>query len=109
MEEVRKTESIIQQQTGKSSRPHFRFPFGASNAEALKAVGEAGYPFSLHWSTDTIDWRQPEVDVIVSRNETNASNGDIVLAHIGGINTPKAVDQVIPILRAKGFELVTVG
>jgi peptidoglycan/xylan/chitin deacetylase (PgdA/CDA1 family) len=27
--------------------------------------------------------------------------------HIGGINTPDAVDKVIPILKQKGYEIVT--
>jgi LysM repeat protein len=107
-EELNKTEQVILQHTGKNSRPYFRFPYGASNAQALQSVGEAGYPFSIHWTTDTIDWQQPAVDVIVSRIENNASNGDIVLMHIGGINTPAAVDKVIPILKAKGYQMVKV-
>jgi peptidoglycan/xylan/chitin deacetylase (PgdA/CDA1 family) len=45
--------------------------------------------------------------VIVSRIQTGASNGDIILMHIGGINTPEAVDRVIPILKSMGYNLVT--
>lgn len=60
-------------------------------------------------TTDTIDWRQPEADVIASRIESNASSGDIILMQIGGVTTPAAVDRVIPILKSKGYQLVTVG
>ncbi|SEN38018.1 Peptidoglycan/xylan/chitin deacetylase, PgdA/CDA1 family [Mesobacillus persicus] len=109
LEELKKTEQAIRQQMGIDPRPYFRFPYGASNAQALKAVGMAGYPYSIHWTTDTIDWRQPEEDVIATRIESNASNGDIVLMHIGGVNTPAAVDKVIPKLKSKGYQLVTVG
>jgi peptidoglycan/xylan/chitin deacetylase (PgdA/CDA1 family) len=88
-------------------KPYFRFPFGSYNADALKAVGGTGYPYSIQWTIDTIDWQQPAVEVIVSRIQTGASNGDIILMHIGGINTPEAVDRVIPILKSMGYNLVT--
>lgn len=104
-----KAEEAIKKTTGISPRPFFRFPYGSSNATALKALGESGYPYSIHWSLDTIDWQQPSIEVIVSRIETGASNGDIILMHIGGMNTAEAVDMVIPILKALGYELVTVG
>jgi peptidoglycan/xylan/chitin deacetylase (PgdA/CDA1 family) len=109
IEDIRKAEEAIKKATGISPQPFFRFPYGSSNAAALKALGESGYPFSIHWSLDTIDWQQPSVEVIISRIEAGASNGDIILMHIGGINTPEAVDKVIPILKAMGYELVTVG
>lgn len=109
LNEVRLAEQTIIKVTGQNPRPYFRFPYGASNSEALKAVGEAGYPFSLHWTIDTIDWKQPSSDVIADRILQGASNGDIVLMHIGGINTPEAVDKVIPKLKSRGFELVTIG
>jgi peptidoglycan/xylan/chitin deacetylase (PgdA/CDA1 family) len=105
--EISKAEQAIKTASGKSPRPYFRFPYGSFNTSALKATGEAGYPLSIQWSLDTIDWQQPTVDVIVSRIEAGASNGDIVLMHIGGINTPDAVDRVIPILKAQGYQLVT--
>ncbi len=108
LQEMEKAEKAIIRTTGKSPRPYFRFPYGAYNTTALKAVGEAGYPYSIQWSLDTLDWKQPSVDYLVSRITANASNGDIVLMHIGGINTPQAVDQVIPVLKAKGYKIVTV-
>jgi peptidoglycan/xylan/chitin deacetylase (PgdA/CDA1 family) len=109
IEDMIKAEEAIKNATGISPRPLFRFPYGSSTTSALKELGESGYPYSIHWSLDTIDWQQPSVDVIISRIETSASNGDIILMHIGGINTAEAVDKVIPILKAMGYELVTVG
>lgn len=107
IQDMLKAEEAIKRATGISPRPYFRFPYGSYNAAALKAIGEAGYPLSIQWSLDTIDWQQPSVEVIISRIESGASNGDIILMHIGGINTAEAVDKVIPILKAKGFLLVT--
>jgi peptidoglycan/xylan/chitin deacetylase (PgdA/CDA1 family) len=105
-QDIIKAEEAIKKATGKTPRPYFRFPFGSYNSAALKTAGEAGYPYSIQWSLDTIDWKQPSAEVIISRIKTGASNGDIILMHIGGINTPEAVDQVIPWLRSQGYQLV---
>lgn len=106
-QDILKAEQAIKNATGITPQPYFRFPYGSYNDAALKIVGEAGYPYSIQWTIDTIDWKQPSVEVIVSRIQSGASNGDIILMHIGGINTPEAVDQVIPILKQMGYELVT--
>ncbi|NWQ41656.1 polysaccharide deacetylase family protein [Bacillus sp. EB106-08-02-XG196] len=107
VQDIIKAEEAIKRATGVTPRPFFRFPFGSYNAAALKAVGGAGYPYSIQWTIDTIDWQQPSVEVIISRIQAGASNGDIILMHIGGINTPEAVDKVIPILKSMGYDLVT--
>ena len=107
VQDMMKAEQAIKTVTGKSPRPYFRFPYGSYNSAALEAVGGAGYPFSIQWSLDTIDWQQPTTEIIISRIEKGASNGDIILMHIGGINTPEAVDRVIPWLKAQGYQLVT--
>lgn len=106
-QDIIKAEEAIKKATGKSPQPYFRFPFGSYNSAALKTAGEAGYPYSIQWSLDTIDWKQPSTEVIISRIKTGASNGDIILMHIGGINTPEAVDQVIPWLKSQGYQLVS--
>ncbi|MBB6445285.1 polysaccharide deacetylase family protein [Bacillus benzoevorans] len=107
VEDIKKAEQIIKSTTGVSPAPYFRFPYGSYNQSALKAVSSAGYQYSIQWSLDTIDWQQPSADVIVSRIQTGASNGDIILMHIGGINTPSAVDQAIPLLQEQSYQLVT--
>ena len=104
--DIIKAEEAIKSVTGRTPQPYFRFPFGSYNTAALKTAGEAGYPYSIQWSLDTIDWQQPATEVIISRIKTGASNGDIILMHIGGINTPAAVDNVIPWLKAQGYQLV---
>ena len=107
IQEINQADQIIRTVTGISPKPYFRFPYGSYTQSVLNTVGEAGYPYSIQWSLDTIDWQQPSADVIVSRIESGASNGDIVLMHIGGIHTPEAIDRVIPILQKKGYQLVT--
>ncbi|MFL6555171.1 MAG: polysaccharide deacetylase family protein, partial [Bacillus sp. (in: firmicutes)] len=105
-QDIIKAEEAIKKATGESPQPYFRFPFGSYNSAALKTAGEAGYPYSIQWSLDTIDWQQPTTEVIISRIKSGASDGDIILMHIGGINTPEAVDKVIPWLKDQGYQLV---
>lgn len=103
-----KTDEAIQKAIGIKPVPLFRFPYGAYNSDALQSVGKAGYKYSIQWSLDTIDWQQPEAPVIVERILSKASSGGIILMHIGGMNTPKAVDQVITLLKEQGYAFVTV-
>ncbi|WP_162990355.1 polysaccharide deacetylase family protein [Mesobacillus foraminis] len=106
-QDLLQAEAAILKATGRLPRPYFRFPYGSFNEAALKAAGQAGYPYSIYWSLDTVDWKQPSTELLITRIEKGASNGDIVLMHIGGIHTPEAVDQMIPKLKAKGYRLVT--
>ncbi len=70
---------------------------------------------TVTWDIDTIDWRPisnpggpagPTADQIVSKVLTNAQAGSIVLLHLGGYETYKALPRIIDGLRAKGFDLV---
>lgn len=86
----------------------FRHPYGHWNNEVLKAVGEAGYKYSIYWSIDTLDWKLPPMQSIVNTILKNAANGDIVLMHVAGNNTAAATDRAVENLKARGFKFVTV-
>ncbi|OBR92845.1 MULTISPECIES: polysaccharide deacetylase family protein [Clostridium] len=86
----------------------FREPFGHWNDEVLKAVGEAGYKYSIYWSIDPIDWALPPMQVIVNKVLCKAKNGAIVLMHIAGNNTAAATDRIIENLEARKYKLITV-
>lgn len=66
------------------------------------------------WSSkqDSKDWRNPEVDKIVSTTISNIENGDIVLFHdyvyYDTSNTVEALKVIIPELIDKGYKFVTV-
>lgn len=100
-------ETAIKNITGVKTRL-FRPPFGHWDDQVLRAVGEAGYPYSIYWSIDTIDWKLPPMQVIVNRILKKANNGDIVLMHVAGNDTATATDKAIENLEARGFTLVTV-
>ncbi len=105
---IQQGEEAIRRVIGVDPRPLFRHPFGSWNDAVLQAVGEAGYPYSIYWSIDTIDWQLPPVHIIVDRIVRRASNGDIVLLHVAGDNTAVASQIAIRQLKARGFQFVTV-
>ncbi|MBP3461773.1 MAG: polysaccharide deacetylase family protein [Bacilli bacterium] len=60
------------------------------------------------WNVDTMDWKYKSVDKIVSRATKNTKDLDIILMHDTKKRTVDAVKKIIPILKEKGFEFVTV-
>ncbi|MGM0897891.1 MAG: LysM peptidoglycan-binding domain-containing protein [Bacillota bacterium] len=108
--ELAKTETAYKNVTGKSTKPIFRAPFGAYNANVLKGVGDAGYTHTIQWNIDTIDWRGLSSTVITDKVVNNIVPGSIVLMHTGAgaSGTPGALPGMISKLKAKGYKFVTV-
>lgn len=61
----------------------------------------------IYWSVDTQDWASRNKDKILSRCKS-IKDGDIVLMHDLYPSTAAAVEKLVPKLRKKGFQLVTV-
>jgi peptidoglycan-N-acetylglucosamine deacetylase len=102
------TEQLVQEMSGRSTRPFFRPPYGAYNAQVLTDAAKLGFR-SVYWSIDPVDW-DPNVtaDQIVSRvlNSPNLKNGAIILMHAGSLHEPEALPRVIAGLKAKGYGMV---
>jgi peptidoglycan/xylan/chitin deacetylase (PgdA/CDA1 family) len=113
-DELRRTEAAIAPWCSQDLHPLFRPPSGGYNAAVLAAVGAAGYPVTVTWDVDTIDWRPvvndppgPTADDIVAKVLANARGGSIVLNHLGGYNAYAALPSVVTGLLAAGYDLVT--
>jgi peptidoglycan/xylan/chitin deacetylase (PgdA/CDA1 family) len=113
-DELRRTEAAIAPFCSQDLRPFFRPPSGGYDADVLAAVGAAGYRRTILWDIDTIDWRPivndppgPTADQIVAKVLGNAQNGSIVLMHLGGFETFKALPRIVAGLESAGYELVT--
>lgn len=108
--ELSKTENIIKNTTGKTTKPIFRAPFGASNSAVLKAVGDAGYTHTIQWDIDTVDWKGLSKTQVLNKVVNNVQPGSIVLMHTGAgaPGTPAALPDMIKQLKAKGYKFVTV-
>ncbi|MGH2317132.1 LysM peptidoglycan-binding domain-containing protein [Planococcus sp. SE5232] len=108
--ELASTETTIKGITGKTTKPIFRAPFGASNASVLKAVGDAGYTHTIQWNIDTVDWKGVSSTQITNKVMNNIVPGSIVLMHTGAgaSGTPGALPGMISKLKAQGYKFVTV-
>ncbi|CZQ87867.1 lysin motif [Trichococcus palustris] len=108
--QINRTETIISNLTGKSTKPYFRAPYGAYNSTVLQTVGDAGYAYTLQWTIDSLDWTGNSSTDIYNRVINNIVPGAIILMHAGyGANgTSSALPNIISQLRAMGYSFVTI-
>ena len=76
-------------------------------------MAAAGYPYTILWSTDTIDWRTvadggPTAAQSAAKVVAGRTAGGIVLMHLGGWTTRDALPAMIAGLRAAGYTPTTV-
>ena len=107
--ELSRTEAAIAKYTTRNPRPYFRPPFGGQDAAVVAGVAAAGYPATVMWDVDTIDWMPeadggPTADEIVAKVAAKAQGGSIILMHLGGYNTFEALPRIVGALRANGLE-----
>lgn len=104
-EELTKTSEIIKATLGLDPRPFFRAPYGAWDERVGRLLNAEGYPYTIHWDVDTIDWQFPGVEKEVERI-LKAKGGSIVLMHMNVADSATASLQAIPILQARGLQPV---
>ena len=97
------TNDIIRKHTG-SPATIIRPPYG-DIGDPLREYAQA--PLIL-WSIDTLDWKTRDAGTTIDTVMTQARDGDIILMHDIHAESVEAALQLIPKLRKKGFELVTV-
>lgn len=108
--QLQRTENIIGDITGKSTKPLFRPPYGDYNSTVLQRVGDAGYTYTIMWTIDTIDWTGNSANAIVQRVMAGITPGSIILMHTGAgaSGTTSALPTIITRLKAMGYRFVTV-
>ena len=87
----------------------FRPPGGATDSTVRSVAARLGMRQIL-WDVDPQDWRGIGASATASRILSRVGPGDVVLEHDGmarRIGTAAAVERVIPALRARGYEFVT--
>lgn len=103
--EIVKTNNVIKELTGVETC-WFSPPYG----EKVEKIYAAAAELKLHtvlWSLDTIDWKLPGEQVIISRILDNLHNGAVVLMHPTE-QTPGALRAIIAGVRQNGLDLVTI-
>ncbi|CAM5779060.1 MULTISPECIES: polysaccharide deacetylase family sporulation protein PdaB [Brevibacillus] len=106
--QISKAHTILTELTGKKPTL-IRLPNGDFDKRVLQIASEMGYTV-IQWDTDSKDWTNPGVDVIVNNVLSKAHPGDIVLLHASDTSkeTHLALPKIIDKLRADGYEFVTV-
>jgi probable sporulation protein (polysaccharide deacetylase family) len=84
----------------------FAPPSGSYNKKTLSVADSLGYK-TIMWSKDTIDWRDKDSSLVISRATKNIQAGDLVLMHPTE-HTAKALLEIIQILKSKGLTVAPV-
>jgi len=103
--ELNKAQAIITEVCGAPTNL-FAPPSGAYGDALLKAAQDLGYSVIM-WTKDTIDWRDQDVDILISRATRNRQAGDIILMHPTAA-TVKALSAIIETYLADGYTFVSV-
>lgn len=106
-ENILAADKILQEVAG--VKPTFiRPPNGDFNEMSVMAADEVGYK-TVIWSVDSLDWKNPGVDVIIRRVVEKSHPGDIILMHASDSckQTDAALPAVLEGLKAKGLVPVT--
>ncbi len=102
-----KTENIIKNLTGKSTKPFFRPPYGARNKIMLDFICGGGYK-SIYWTVDALDWKEgTTADVAKSRIFAKEQNGEIILMHVGDNLSAEILPDVIKRFNNDGYKMVS--
>lgn len=90
---------------------HFlRPPYGIYDASVTAIANSMGYRLVL-WTVDTLDWKYPNVDSILSLVKKETRPGAIILMHDGGgdrSQTVAAIPKIIDWLLENGYSLTTI-
>lgn len=102
-EQISKTQAVVKAATGISPKT-MRPTYGSYNNDVRKYMD---MPLIL-WSIDTRDWKSKSPKSISKIVLDKVKDGDIILMHDIYPTTAEAVKDIIPKLKKRGFQLVTV-
>ena len=83
-----------------------------SPTAVIAAAASVGYTKTFLWDIDTVDWKPigdggPTAEQIAAKVIGNAVNGSNVLFHLGGYETLRSLELIVPGLRDRGFTLTS--
>ena len=101
--EIYRTQEAIKEVTG--YEPVVMRPTYGSYDEDLR--DGVDMPMIL-WSLDTRDWENRDAGYVCKKVLENVEDGDIILMHDIYVSTANAVKTIVPELKSRGYQLVTV-
>ncbi len=109
-EQLDKTESIVEQLAGVSTKPYFRPPYGDYDESVNADVYARGYLYNVLWTVDSMGWNGLPAQQIVERCLQQAEPGAIYVFHVGSASQDAAALQaVIDGLRGMGYSFASLG
>ncbi len=116
-EEIERTERIVRELAGQSTRPYLRPPYGERNQALLDLLAEEGY-ISIYWTVDSLDsvGEPKSADFLLKRvtHPTDARgnpmdlDGAIILMHVGNATTAEALPAILEWFQREGYRVVRV-
>lgn len=103
MYEINKTDEVIAGITGERVQ-YIRPPFGIWQRELEQDLDV----LPVMWTIDPLDWTTENVDEVVNKVVSQAKENDIILLHDCYQSSVEAALRIIDLLKAEGFEFVTV-
>ncbi len=103
--EIMLTDKLVSTLTG-LKMTLFAPPSGSFNKQTAYIAQNLGYK-TIMWSKDTIDWRDQDENLIISRATNNCCSGDLILMHPTKA-TAQALNSIIKIYKEKGLNVDTV-
>jgi peptidoglycan/xylan/chitin deacetylase (PgdA/CDA1 family) len=108
LSELERTENLLRELTGRTTKPYFRPPYGDLDESVLRDVATAGYDFTMMWTVDSLGWNHLSRQAIVERCLSRAAPGAIFLFHVGAESQDAAaLGPIVDGLRARGLGFVT--
>lgn len=106
IEEILACNAAIEELTGRCPIL-FRAPYGEYDNKLVKNLRSRGM-YCIQWNIDSLDWKDPTADEIVSRVTKRLVPGSIILLHNGAANTPEALPKLIEAIRSRGWRIVPI-
>lgn len=105
MQELKMTNEIIEETL--KIKPKWFAPPSGSFKDATVKIAHKLDMFTILWTVDTVDWRNPNSSQMVGRVVSEVQNGTMILMHPTK-PTAEGLEQMIIEIQKKGYELGTV-
>ena len=104
--EIDDCNKAIEELTG-ASPTLFRAPYGEYDDNLVNNL-KADSMYCVQWNIDSLDWKDPSPDEMVSRIKSKLCPGSVILMHNGATNTPEALPKIIEMIKDEGYSIVPI-
>jgi peptidoglycan/xylan/chitin deacetylase (PgdA/CDA1 family) len=109
-EQLDRTDAIIQELAGLSTKPYFRSPYGDYDASVNDDLHARGYTYNVLWTVDSGGWAGLPASDITRRCLSRVEPGAIFVFHVGAASQDAAALQpIIDGLTAMGYTFGAIG